>query len=295
MNFTASTMRGVLSTPASIPAPVGPSGRLGTTEYDITITGGTQTVAVPVTTIVATSALAPPFLGSVVNAASQLPGSVAPGEIVTIFGFGAGPSNTAGFTLDPSGKVANSLNGAQVLFDGHPAPMIYGSAMQANVIVPYEVASQKDTVISLQGTAKSAAWTVPVAASAPGIFTLASSGVGPAAVLNQDNSVNDAFHPAVRGSIIQIYATGEGQTSPPGVTGAVTGNDLKTPVLLPVKVTIGGQDALVQFAGSAGNAVAGLFQVNAVVPQTVTPGTAVPIAISVGGVASQGGITIAVQ
>jgi uncharacterized protein (TIGR03437 family) len=62
-----------------------------------------------------------------------------------------------------------------------------------------------------------------------------------------------------------------------------------------VKVAIGGQDALVQFAGSAGNAVAGLFQVNAVVPQTVTPGTAVPIAISVGGVASQSGVTIAVQ
>ena len=137
-------------------------------------------------------------------------------------------------------------------------------------------------------------WTVPVAAATPGIFTLASSGIGPAAVLNQDNSVNDPAHPAARGSIIQIYATGEGQTAPPGVTGAVTGSDLKTP-LLPVKVAIGGQDALVQFAGSAGNAVAGLFQVNAVVPQAVTPGTAVPITISVGGVASQSGVTIAVQ
>jgi uncharacterized protein (TIGR03437 family) len=294
MDFTTNTVRGVQSTPASIPAPVGASGRLGTTEYDITITGGTQTVVVPVTTIVNTSPQTPPLLGSVVNAASQLPGSVAPGEIVTIFGFGAGPSNTAGFTLDPSGKVATSLNGAQVLFDGHPAPMIYGSAMQANVIVPYEVAGQKHTVVSLLGTAKSAAWTVPVAASAPGIFTLASSGVGPAAVLNQDNTVNDISHPAARGSIIQIFATGEGQTSPPGVTGAVTGTDLKTP-LLSVKVTIGGQDALVEFAGSAGKAVSGLFQVNAVVPQTVAPGKSVPIAISVGGVASQDGVTIAVQ
>jgi uncharacterized protein (TIGR03437 family) len=230
----------------------------------------------------------------VVNAASQLPGSVAPGEIVTIFGFGAGPSNAAGFTLDPSGKLASSLNGAQVLFDGRPAPMLYGSAAQANVIVPYEVAGQNVTVISLLGAAQSAAWTVPVVASAPGIFTLAASGVGPAAVLNQDNSVNDASHPAMRGSIIQIFATGEGQTSPPGVTGTVTGSDSKKP-LLPVKVAIGGHDALVEFEGSAGNAVAGLFQVNAVVPQTVTPGTAVPIAISVGGVVSQSGVTIAVQ
>jgi uncharacterized protein (TIGR03437 family) len=220
---------------------------------------------------------------------------VAPGEILTVYGFGAGPSNTAGFTLDPSGKVATSLNGAQVLFDGRPAPMIYGSGSQANVIVPYEVANQAATTMSLQfGGVTSAAWTVPVSASAPGIFTLASSGLGPAAVLNQDNSVNGASNPAARGSIIQIYATGEGQTSPPGVTGSVTGSDLKTPVQI-VKVTIGGQDAFVQYAGSAGAAVAGLLQVNAVVPQSVAPGAAVPITVSVGGVASQSGATIAVQ
>ena len=295
MNFTASPMPGVFATPATIPAPVGPSGTLGTFEYDLTIIAGTQTVVVPVTTIVTTSAQVPPFIGSVVNAASQTSGSVAPGEILTIFGFGAGPSNTAGFTLDPSGKVANSLNGAQVLFDGRPASMIYGSATQANVIVPYEIAGQATTTVTLKfGALTSGAWAIPVQATAPGIFALASSGIGPAAVLNQDNSVNDPAHPAARGSIIQIYATGEGQTAPPGVTGAVTGSDLKTP-LLPVKVAIGGQDALVQFAGSAGNAVAGLFQVNAVVPHAVTPGTAVPITISVGGVASQSGVTIAVQ
>jgi uncharacterized protein (TIGR03437 family) len=48
-------------------------------------------------------------------------------------------------------------------------------------------------------------------------------------------------------------------------------------------------------AGSGGDSVAGLLQVNAVVPQNVTPGAAVPIAISVGGVPSQGGMTIAIQ
>jgi len=82
------------------------------------------------------------------------------------------------------------------------------------------------------------------------------SGVGPAAVLNQDNSVNSASNPAPRGAIIQIYATGECETSPHGVTGSVIGTGLKTP-LLGVKVTIGGQDAVVQYAGSAGASVAG--------------------------------------
>jgi uncharacterized protein (TIGR03437 family) len=144
------------------------------------------------------------------------------------------------------------------------------------------------------GGLTSPAWVVPVAASAPGIFTLASSGLGPAAVLNQDNSVNSASNPAARGSIVQIFATGEGQTSPAGVTGSVIGTNLKTPVLS-VKVTIGGQDAVVPYAGSAGASIAGLFQVNAVVPPSVSPGAAVPISVSVSGVPSQTGATIAVQ
>jgi uncharacterized protein (TIGR03437 family) len=295
LSFVVNSAPGVFTTPASIPVPAIGSNLPSAYTYDFVVTAGTQKVVVPVTTVVTTGPLAPPFLGAVVNAASQTPASVAPGEILTVYGFGAGPSNTAGFTLDPSGKVATSLNGAQVLFDGRPAPMIYGSAWQANVIVPYEIATHATTAISLQfGGLTSAAWTLPVATAAPGIFTLASSGLGPAAVLNQDNSVNSAANPAPRGSIVQIYATGEGQTLPPGVTGTVTGSDLKTPVQS-VKVAIGGQDAFVQYAGSAGNAVGGLFQVNAVVPQTVAPGAAVPIAVSVGGVPSQSGVTIAVQ
>jgi uncharacterized protein (TIGR03437 family) len=295
LNFVVNSAPGVFTTPASIPVPAVGSNLPGAYTYDFVVTAGAQKVLVPVTTVVTTGPLAPPFMGAVVNAASQIPAAVAPGEILTVYGFGAGPSNAAGFALDPSGKVATSLNGAQVLFDGRPAPMIYGSAWQTNVIVPYEIAGRATTTISLQfGGIASAAWTLPVAASAPGIFTLASSGLGPAAVLNQDNSVNSAANPAPRGSIIQIYATGEGQTSPPGVTGSVTGTDLKTPVQS-VKVAIGGQDAFVQYASSAGAAVAGLFQVNAVVPQSVTPGAAVPIAVSVGGVPSQGGVTIAVQ
>jgi uncharacterized protein (TIGR03437 family) len=67
----------------------------------------------------------------------------------------------------------------------------------------------------------------------------------------------------------------------------------KTP-LAAVKVTIGGQDAVVQYAGSSPGSIAGLLQVNAVVPQGVGPGTA-EVQISAGGVVSQSGVTIAVQ
>ena len=39
----------------------------------------------------------------------------------------------------------------------------------------------------------------------------------------------------------------------------------------------------------------GLLQVNVVVPQTVVPGATISISVSVGGVPSQSGVTIAVQ
>jgi uncharacterized protein (TIGR03437 family) len=64
---------------------------------------------------------------------------------------------------------------------------------------------------------------------------------------------------------------------------------------LPVAVTIGGVDAQVVYDGAAPKEVAGLVQVNAVVPQGVTPGQAVPISIRIAGAQSPDGVTIAVQ
>jgi uncharacterized protein (TIGR03437 family) len=165
--------------------------------------------------------------------------------------------------------------------------------------VPYEVTGQSSTLMQVSytattGTLQTAVWALPVAASAPGVFTVDATGTGQAAVVNQDGSVNSAANPAARGSVVSIYATGEGQTSPAGVTGSVTGSNPQSPVL-PVTVTIGGVAAAVQYAGSAPNEVAGLLQVNAVVPPGVGPGSAVPVTVSVGGVVSQGVVVIAVN
>jgi uncharacterized protein (TIGR03437 family) len=133
-----------------------------------------------------------------------------------------------------------------------------------------------------------------VGAAEPGVFTVDSTGTGLGAIVNQDGTVNGAVNPAARGSVVSIFATGEGQTSPPGVTGSVTGSGLKTP-LQQVTVAIGGIGATVQYAGSAPGSVAGLLQVNAVVPAGVSPGSAVPVIVSVGGISSQAGATIAVK
>ena len=235
------------------------------------------------------------LLAAVVNAGSQLQSEVSPGEILSIHGLSVGSTNVRGFSLDSSGKVSTIADGVQILFDGKAAPLIYSSATQSNVIVPYEVAGRVSTrmEIAVNGV-KSQAWDVPVSATSPAIFTDGSLGVGQGAILNQDHSANSASNPAMRGSVIQIFATGEGQTTPSGITASVTNSSTIRPIG-DVKVTIGGVSASIRYAGSAPSAVAGLFQVNAVVPEGVLTGQNVPIIVTVGGISSQSNVTVAVQ
>ena len=109
------------------------------------------------------------------------------------------------------------------------------------------------------------------AATAPGLFAQNSSGSGPGAILNQDNSLNGPGHPAAKGSIVQVFMTGEGQTNPPGVTGAITTATLPPPQVTPapvqpIQVLINGQPALYTYAGEAPGMVAGVMQLNVQIP-----------------------------
>jgi len=96
-----------------------------------------------------------------------------------------------------------------------------------------------------------------------------------------------------RGTAIEIYCTGGGQTSLPSTTSALApgANTLG----LPVTVTIGGVNTQVLYAGSPPGEVNGVVQINAVVPQTLTPGPALPVQVSIGCRQSQTGVTVAIQ
>jgi trimeric autotransporter adhesin len=241
-------------------------------------------------------------LMSVNNAASYASGVVAPGEIVALYGSNIGPSPAANLQFTSSSKqaITNSLGGAQVLFDGNPAPLIYASATQINAIAPVGLAAKASTQVqvSYQGSMSNTI-TIPVAAAAPGIFAADSSGVGGGAILNQDSSVNGRLNPAARGSVVAIYLTGAGATNPAALDGAVTGSSAPFPsVMQAVTVTIGGVTvpaSQVVYSGAAPGSVEGLTQIDAYVPQAVTPGPAVPVTVTIGGVASQPGITLSVN
>lgn len=255
----------------------------------VVLTALGQSLAVPVTLTVSTPS--PPLLGSIVSAASGNEGAVSPGEIITLHGVGVGPDPPAGFMIGSEGKVATNLSGTRVLFDGAPAPVVFASASQINAIVPYEAAAKTSAAVEVEYRGQRARWGVPVAPATPAIFTLDATGRGWAAALNSDSYVNTPSRPAARGTAIAIFATGV------SVPGAVTGSisPRNPPSGLPVTVIIGGIEALVVYAGPAPEEVAGLIQVNAVVPQGVSPGPAVPVVLVVGPSRSQDGVTIAIQ
>jgi uncharacterized protein (TIGR03437 family) len=250
-------------------------------QYNGSFTVGSPggSVHVPVILLVEPGPVAPPVVASVVNAASGIPGAVSPGEIVSIRGYGVGASAV-------SSAIGTNLNGLQVTFDGTPATVFYTSANQTNLVVPQGVSKStvmQVTYASAAGTAQPAAWVLPVVGVTPGIFTVDGTGTGQGAIVNQDGTVNSAANPASRGSVISIYMTGQGGASPA----------LTPPTN--VAVTIGGVATTVQYAAQAPGEIAGLTQVNAVVPQGVAVGPTEPVVVGVGGVQSQVGVTVAVK
>jgi len=231
----------------------------------------------------------------VTNAASFLPGSVSAGELVTFFGLKIGSDTLTPSRLDAAGRVATTLGDTRIFFDGVPAPLIYVSANQSTAVVPYAVAGKKTTQIRVEYKGvRSSVIEVGVAQAAPGIFTLAGTGTGQGAILNQDWSVNGPSSAAAPKSVVMVFATGEGATSPAGVDGRITQSILPKPVA-PVSVRIGDVPARVLYAGAAPSMVAGVLQVNVEVPENAPKGNAVPITLVVGDAASQSGVTLAIQ
>ena len=237
----------------------------------------------------------PPSLNSsgVVNAASYQDGSVAPGELVTIFGANYGPATLTPLQLGSNNIVSSNLAGTQVFFDGKAAPLIYSLAGQVSAVVPYEVAGESATVVQYQYSGvNSNTATVPVSTAMPGIFAADANGKGPGAILNQDFSLNTATNPASIGSVIMVFATGGGTVSGGATDGALAPAAGKQS--LNMAATIGGQPAVVQYAGPAPGEVNGVMQVNIAIPATVAAASAVPVVITVGGVQSNT-VTIAVK
>ena len=239
-------------------------------------------------------------LAGIANAATNQNSTIAPGEIVVIYGSGLGPAT---LTSAPGGYYGTELAGTIVQFNGLNSPIIYTSSTQVAVVVPYGVppASTVPLAVFYNGASSGPA-NVAVWLYAPGIFSLNATGSGPAAAINQNGTVNSTSNPAALGSYISLYTTGGGQVSPTPIDGTVAPSSLSAipkPVQ-PVSVTVGGQSALVTYAGGAPGEVNGLMQVNIQIPTSLTSQVAkgsvvsLPVVLQVGTYTSPATVTIAV-
>jgi uncharacterized protein (TIGR03437 family) len=208
---------------------------------------------------------------------------VAPGSYISIFGANLS-EYTDQVTYAPY-ALPLAIDGVTVSFDAPsaklslPGHLTYVSPGQVNVQVPWELQGQSSAQVkvTLYGYSYGNVVTVPLADTAPAFLENSGIAVG----LDQNYAVVTTSNPVKRGQLVQLYMNGLGPVNDGPASGELaSATKLATTKGTPT-VTIGGQQATVQFSGLAPG-FSGLYQVNAIVPSGISAGT-VPISLSING------------
>ncbi len=231
-----------------------------------------------------------------VNAAHFLPlVPVAPGGLISLFGSGFA-ADSAQATTTP---LPRTLAGSMVeVNDTLRAPLLFVSGRQVNLQLPSQspAGSQRIAVRRADTEELLAGGFVAVADSSPGFFTAQQNGSGQVLALNEDNTRNGASNPAARGSVVQVFGTGQGPLSPGIADGEpASSSPLSRTVAVPtadggtcltkqpaVCVAVGSSFGEILFSGMAPGFV-GLWQVNVRIPRDALTGDAVPLRAVVNG------------
>ena len=201
------------------------------------------------------------------NAASNVEGPVAPGMLATLRGEAFGPAEPA---TAPAGPTWPRLLGdVDVYIDGEAVPLLYVSARQINLQVPYSVAGRREVRIEIyhRGVLR-AQMAASVLDAVPGVF--------PQLVL-EDGTLNSPQNPVSRGAVVTLFATGAG-TLPPSL----------------IEIRVGQMSAQIIWAGPATN-LPGLLQVTFRLPSGFFPPGSHPVAFRIGAGIAPGGLSAYLQ
>lgn len=243
--------------------------------------------------------------GGVLNAASfdtTMP--VTPGSLISIFG-----SNLAvGTAIADSIPLSASLGNVSATVNGIAVPLYFvthtPSFDQINAQLPWGTPTGAVQLVVTNNGVASTPQSIQVGPFSPGIFTVAGSGSGQAAVFNAVDYTYAApagsipglsTKPAVIGDPngVFLYATGLGPVSPSVADGAAASTtQVSNTATMPV-VMVGGVQAQVVFSGLAPGDV-GVNQVNFLLAPNTPTGNAVSLQIVVGGMTSTDKVTMAV-
>lgn len=219
----------------------------------------------------------------IVNAASFQPvtASLAPGELIVLYGSGLAPTAMGAIGGQPFPTTAG-LAGVTATINGIPCPLYYVTPTQMSVVVPYEVASNQTGLANIQVNNNGVLSNVVqmyLTDSAPGSFSQQASGIGlAAAVHGLTGQLITADNPVQPGEVILLFLTGVGTVTPGvqdgavGPSGPLSWSDLFEAGNFSVyfnDYAAGsvGNAGTVQFAGLAPT-LAGLYQINVQVPST---------------------------
>jgi uncharacterized protein (TIGR03437 family) len=199
----------------------------------------------------------------VINAASFAPpgNPISPGQFVALFGTGLATTTA---TAKPPYPTAN-FSGVTVTVNGKNAPLYFVSPGQINALVPFATAGPTATIQVQSNGATSNTVTVPVAATAPGVYSLNQSGSGSGAVLHADFSVVNDANPAVAGETVLIFLTGMGTTNPTVQDGTAGTSGTLYKSTANVGIYVGDVAGTVAFNGLAPG-FPGLYQINVTLP-----------------------------
>ena len=244
---------------------------------------GNSSTATALVTVVATDA--PTFTADgVVDAASFVSG-ISPGSIASLFGVRL--STAPDVASAQSFPLPLQLQGTSVTVNGIPAPLlavvgVLGSE-QINFQVPFETAAPGEArIVVSSGGRDSVPIDVPLLPAKPAVFVI--GGIGPAIVHGLTGALVTATSPAQAGEVVVIYCTGLGAVTPQVPTGSAAPTTTLSQAVLPFAVTVGGKDAVADFAGLAPT-FAGLYQINLEIPADLT-GASLPLVIQVSGFSS---------
>jgi len=232
-----------------------------------------------------------PSLGSggVVSLVNGAQSPLAPGSVVAILG----SQLSQGQALSDQLPLETKLAGTQVVIGGRLMPLLAAGETQVNAIVPFGLPTNTQQQLVLQrGNTYTVPQAVTIAAAQPAIYTKDNTGKGQGAITDSNGNLAAPGNPVAAGAAIVISCAGLGEVDPPVPAGTSAPSPMAR-VTSPVSLTIGGVPATIQSAGLAPG-MAGVYQVNATVPDGIASGDQVPVVITVSG-QSSAPVTMAIQ
>jgi uncharacterized protein (TIGR03437 family) len=227
-----------------------------------------------------------------INAATLLPGSVAPDSFVAVKGTALASGAGAVGIVSPTTTYPTILGGSTVKVKDsagveRTAPLYYVSATQINYVLPVGTASGTATVTITAEDGTISSGTITVAPVAPGLIMFQGTNIGAANVIRVRDGVQtgEDVYSVVNGTTIVAAPIDMGPTGDTVVIVLYGTGFRNRTALSNVTVTVGGTAINPDYAGAQSQYPA-LDQLNIILPRTLIGKGDVVIQMTVDGIAA---------